>query len=109
MKGNGDGMTSARMPPYRLIATDVDGTLLDERSAVTPRVRAAIAALQRPSIGIELADEWHVDRLDERLQDDIEAGRVAVAPTVSDLERVIVTTIRGVSKMVRSSTISTSR
>lgn len=32
---------------YRLIATDIDGTLLNERKELTPRARAAITEFQR--------------------------------------------------------------
>ena len=39
---------------YRLIATDIDGTLLNERHEVTPRTRAAIRALQRRNIPLVL-------------------------------------------------------
>jgi len=153
---------------YQLIVTDLDGTLLNDRSEVTPRIRAAIevalrqgikvvlntarpprwirslhrelnlsepaityngaliydfqqdqAILHRPipreiaartlqairsvdstlNVGLELADEWHVDRIDTRLQFDLEAGRLAAAPLVSDLDAVIATTTRGISKL----------
>ena len=39
---------------YRLIATDIDGTLLNERREVTPRTLAAVRALQRRSIPLVL-------------------------------------------------------
>lgn len=41
--------------PYRLIALDVDGTLLDPTHALTPRTRAAIQAAQRCGARICLA------------------------------------------------------
>lgn len=153
---------------YQLIVTDLDGTLLNDRSEVTRRTRAAIEAarrrgikvvlntarpprwirslhrdlnlsepvityngaliydfqqdrtvLHRPipreiarrtlrairsvdsalNVGMELADEWHVDRIDPRLQADLDAFRLAMAPLVSDLDAVIATTTRGISKL----------
>jgi len=39
---------------YRLIATDIDGTLLNERHELTPRTRAAVRELQRRNISIVL-------------------------------------------------------
>lgn len=152
----------------RLIVTDIDGTLLNRQGEVTPRVRAALAelerrgvavvlstarpprtllklyadlslrtpliayngamgydmeagrvlfhhALARPvaqtvfrvvteiapdlSIGLELADEWHVNRIDPQLAARIAAGIVEVAPTVSDLGEVLAATPREISKL----------
>lgn len=39
---------------YRLIATDIDGTLLNEQHEVTPRTRAAVRELQRRGIPLVL-------------------------------------------------------
>lgn len=153
---------------YRLIATDIDGTLLNEHHEVTPRARGAIAELQRRgalvvlstarppravtplyrelalsgpviayngamaydpgrktalfhhpipkplalqvletirtlapelNVGLELADEWHVDRIDERLDASLRAGRIAIPPLTGNLEAKIASTPRGVSKI----------
>lgn len=35
---------------YRLVATDIDGTLLNERHELTPRTRAAVRVLLRHDI-----------------------------------------------------------
>ena len=43
------------MPRIRLIATDLDGTLLDPQGCVTPRTRAAIDALAASGIVLALA------------------------------------------------------
>jgi HAD superfamily hydrolase (TIGR01484 family) len=42
-------------PPVRLIAVDMDGTLLNEDAQVTPRSRAAIAAAERAGIHFVIA------------------------------------------------------
>lgn len=153
---------------YRLIATDVDGTLLNDRREVTPKVRACIDEVQRCgalivlstarpprsiralyrdlnlngpviayngalvydpngtaptlhypipvetaldvlecirtidptlNVGLEMTDEWHVDRIDERLKSAIEAGLVPVLPIVGDVEHAIASSERGVSKL----------
>ncbi|HWI63455.1 MAG TPA: Cof-type HAD-IIB family hydrolase [Symbiobacteriaceae bacterium] len=153
--------------PYRLIATDIDGTLLDDQLAVTPRVRQVLARLKdrgitlvlttarpprslrrvyddlgmggpviayngalvydpahnRPllhhpieradalaivrairkvgpdlNLGLELMDEWHVDRVDERLQWILETNRIA-PPIIGDVAKAIEMTDRGVSKI----------
>ncbi|HYF91032.1 MAG TPA: Cof-type HAD-IIB family hydrolase [Symbiobacteriaceae bacterium] len=152
---------------YRLIATDIDGTLLNESHEVTPRTRQAVAELQRRGVtlvlttarpprairhiyddlglngpviayngalvydpahdrpllhhpihqeaalaivaairaaapelnlGLELMDEWHVDRVDEHLQWILDTNRVA-APIFGDVARAIETTRRKVSKI----------
>jgi Cof subfamily protein (haloacid dehalogenase superfamily) len=59
-------------------------------------IRAANPAL---NVGLELADEWHVDRIDERLQRLIDAGVIAEPPLPGDLEKAVATSGRGVSKI----------
>lgn len=51
------------------------------------------------SMGLELADQWHVNRIDPPLAARIEAGIVEVAPSVSDLGEVLATTPREISKL----------
>lgn len=41
--------------PYRLLALDLDGTLLDQRMTVTPRVRAAVVAAQSRGVTVTIA------------------------------------------------------
>lgn len=153
---------------YRLIATDIDGTLLGERQEVTPRGRAAIEAFQRRggmvilstarppratisfyqdlglsgpmityngalvydpvqkapllhqplanhlalrvlaeiraldpaiNVGAELADEWHLDRIDQRMRHLHATGRIAGLPFEGQLDEAVATTNRGVSKL----------
>lgn len=43
------------MTRFRLVATDLDGTLLDPTGAITPRTRAAIHALRHAGITLALA------------------------------------------------------
>lgn len=42
-------------PPYRLLMLDIDGTLLNEHSQITPRTRRAIAAAQDAGVIVALA------------------------------------------------------
>lgn len=73
---------------------------------VALRVLAAVRTIDPPvSVGLELADEWYVNRIDARLQANIDAGRVAVVPIASNLESVIATTAGGVSKVYFTGTI----
>ena len=45
-------MSGARPPePIRLVVSDIDGTLVNHAKELTPRARAAIAALERAGIG----------------------------------------------------------
>lgn len=48
-------MTIPKQPPVRLIAVDMDGTLLNEQSQVTPRTLNAIAAAERRGIHFVIA------------------------------------------------------
>lgn len=153
---------------YRLIATDIDGTLLNDRHEVTPRAGAAIAEFQRRGgmvvlstarppratlwlhtelglsgplityngalvydpvrkvpllhhplekemalralaeiraldgsivVGAELEDEWHIDRIDERLRDRLAAGRIREMPIEGDVALALAHTCRGISKL----------
>lgn len=152
---------------YRLICTDIDGTLLNSSHEVSPRTRSALTELDRLGIpvvpttarpprsirrllghlgmkgpviayngalafdprteevlyhhaiptpialqvleairhvgpalnaGLELADEWHVDRIDDRLHELVTRHGIA-SPNTGGLEEAIRTTDRGVSKL----------
>lgn len=48
-------MTPLHLPKPKLVATDVDGTLLDHAERVTPRTKAAVAALLADSVPFVLA------------------------------------------------------
>ena len=41
--------------PYRLLALDLDGTLLDQRLEFSPAVRAAVAAALAAGVQVTLA------------------------------------------------------
>lgn len=163
---------TTRAGPFRLIATDIDGTLLTDGRLVTPRTRAvldelgrrgvrvvlstarppreigalyedlglsdpviayngalvydprgeavlmhhpmptatalaALAAIRAAAaglnVGLEMADAWHVDRIDERLRRLLDAGIFRGAPMTGDLEGAIATG-RGVSKLYFAAT-----
>lgn len=51
----------------------------------------------RINVGLELADEWHVDRMDDHLRAYLAAGYEP--PTMGDVEHAITATNRGVSKI----------
>jgi len=153
---------------YRLIATDIDGTLLDDRGAVSRRARSVLARLAERSIpvvlttarpprrvgalhqelglttpviaynggiafapqtgqtlfahsmekavasqvlsalravapevnpGMELADEWRVDRFEPRFQELHEQGLITDFPLFGRLEDVLTQTTRPVNKL----------
>jgi Cof subfamily protein (haloacid dehalogenase superfamily) len=42
-------------PPYRLLACDLDGTLMDDEITISPRVRQALAAAQARDVYVTLA------------------------------------------------------
>jgi len=153
---------------YRLILTDIDGTLLNQDREVTARTRAVMAELQRQSVrvvlstarpprtvralynslglstpiicyngaliydpvtatsvahhpipktvalaalatirsidpslnvGLEMADEWHLDRIDDRVRAMDQAGLVPVLPFAGGLEQAIAHSTLGVSKL----------
>ena len=48
-------MTHLHLPAPKMVATDVDGTLIDEREHVSPRTRAAVAALVADGVPFVLA------------------------------------------------------
>ncbi|BCK52337.1 HAD family hydrolase [Nocardia wallacei] len=48
-------VTRLHLPKPKMVATDVDGTLIDEREQVTPRTRAAVAALVADGVQFVLA------------------------------------------------------
>ncbi|WP_460697215.1 HAD family hydrolase [Nocardia thraciensis] len=48
-------VTRLHLPTPKMVATDVDGTLIDEREQVTPRTRAAVAALIADGVPFVLA------------------------------------------------------
>lgn len=157
---------------YQLIATDIDGTLLNTSGQATPRTRAVLQELQRRDIpvvlstarpprsvralyqdlgltgpviayngaliyqpgqpgepdqhllhrpiprdialavvaqlrsldpdldlGLELADEWHHDRIEPSLQALLDTGMRPHPPITGQVEQAIRTTTRGVSKL----------
>ncbi len=153
---------------YRLIATDIDGTLLDQEGAVTRRATATLARLAERGIpvvlatarpprrvrplhaelglttpviaynggiafepqtgrvlfnhamelsiardvlaairtaapaanpGMELADEWYIDRPEPRLQDLFDQGVIADFPFVGPLEEALAATTRPLNKL----------
>ncbi|MBF6328602.1 HAD family hydrolase [Nocardia transvalensis] len=48
-------VTRLHLPKPKMVATDVDGTLIDEQERVTPRTRAAVAALVADGVPFVLA------------------------------------------------------
>ncbi len=51
------------------------------------------------NIGLELADEWHVDFIDDVTQRWYSSRQYGIAPAVGDVDRAVATTERGVSKL----------
>ncbi|OIV38475.1 hypothetical protein BIV57_05585 [Mangrovactinospora gilvigrisea] len=50
--GDHGAVTTPPLPPVRLIATDLDGTLLNAQRTVSPRSRAALAAAERAGLRV---------------------------------------------------------
>ena len=48
-------MTRLHLPKPKMVATDVDGTLIDQYEQVTPRTRAAVTALVADGVPFVLA------------------------------------------------------
>jgi HAD superfamily hydrolase (TIGR01484 family) len=51
------------------------------------------------NVGVELEDEWHLDRVDERLRHLHATGRIPDFPIEGDVDHAVATTARGVSKL----------
>jgi Cof subfamily protein (haloacid dehalogenase superfamily) len=68
--------------------------------AVALQVLREIRALDpHINVGAELADEWHVDRIDDRLRGLYAAGRIERLPMEGPVEDAVAMTARGVSKL----------
>jgi Cof subfamily protein (haloacid dehalogenase superfamily) len=55
MYGRMEEVTRLQLPKPKMVATDVDGTLIDEQEQVSPRTRAAVAALVADGVPFVLA------------------------------------------------------
>ena len=57
--GGGTSQSKKDLPPL-LVASDIDGTLLDSRDRVSPRLKSAISRMIRRGVPLTLADRKSV-------------------------------------------------
>lgn len=69
-------------------------------NALALRVLSEIRALDpHINVGAELADEWHIDRIDQRLRDLQAMGRIVALPIEGQVDHAVAMTTRGISKL----------